>query len=372
MAAPIRVSVVVPVYNTEAYLERCVLSVVQQSYENLEIILVDDGSTDGSAALCRRWARADRRVRCVRQENAGLGPARNSGMEAADAAYITFLDADDWFEPTFIEKILGAMTDTGSDVGLCDLYYVDSASLARQTVRLRFDQRVMASCDDRSVLNKSRLFACGKIYRKALLRACDFRFPAIAYEDSCIPALIARANRVCRVPEPLFNYFRNRPGSLSNDGRKIADIGEGLALLRRTFRALGIYDAYALEYKKIALGQLRFACRKWGAAPDEGTARSLAALAARVGRLCPELAHITHRQVYAFGDQTLAGALDKALPYPAQRADDVAAADWVVAYANARPPALKTARLLTIPPAVPTDDPTSLEFNIAERIMEAF
>jgi glycosyltransferase involved in cell wall biosynthesis len=356
----------------ENYLARCIASVVGQSYGNLDIILIDDGSTEGSADICAEWARRDKRITYIRQDNAGLGAARNSGMRAAKSEYITFLDADDWFEPAFVEKIIGAMLNTGGDIGMCDIYYVDSASMSRQAVRLRFGKHVVSSRDDKSIVNKSRLFAWGKIYKRVLLDKCNFSFPDITFEDICIPLLVARADNICYVPEPLFSYFRNRPGSLSNDYNKIDDICKGLQLLYDKLNEFGMYKEYLLEYKKIMLGQLRFACRKWGALKNEAVTSALLRLEEFVGKTFLELANLTRKKYFAFGDQPLASALDKALPYAEQVVADISNADRVVAFDFDRPRIPRgTARQIIIP-AVAQDakDQVTLEFNIAELIME--
>lgn len=110
------ISVIIPIYNVEAYLEKCVKSVLSQDYGNLEVILVDDGSPDGCPALCDSFAAADSRVKVVHKANAGLGLARNSGMEVATGEYITFVDSDDWWEPNaltpIVDKILAEDADT--------------------------------------------------------------------------------------------------------------------------------------------------------------------------------------------------------------------------------------------------------------------
>ena len=99
------ISVVVPVYNVKQYLDDCMHSIVNQTYENIEIILVDDGSTDGSGELCEEWKGKDSRIRVIHQENGGLSAARNTGIEHAKGSYIAFVDSDDWVSEEYIEKL---------------------------------------------------------------------------------------------------------------------------------------------------------------------------------------------------------------------------------------------------------------------------
>ena len=114
----ILVSVVLPVFNVEKYLDRCLKSVTEQTYKNLDIILVDDGSTDSSSAKCDQWAEKDNRIRVIHKNNAGLGRARNTGIDYAKGEYIYFLDSDDYITDTAIEKMLEDATKHGSEIVL--------------------------------------------------------------------------------------------------------------------------------------------------------------------------------------------------------------------------------------------------------------
>lgn len=105
------ISVIVPVYNAEKYLDRCVESIVAQTYKNLEIILVDDGSTDNSPAICDAWAKKDSRIRVIHKKNGGVSSARNAGLDACTGDYIGFADADDWMEPDMYEVLIGNAKD---------------------------------------------------------------------------------------------------------------------------------------------------------------------------------------------------------------------------------------------------------------------
>ena len=103
------ISVIVPVYKVERYLDRCVQSIVDQTYRNLEIILVDDGSPDSCPDMCDAWIAKDYRIRVIHQENQGLGAARNSGIESSTGELIGFVDSDDWLEPTMYEALFNSL-----------------------------------------------------------------------------------------------------------------------------------------------------------------------------------------------------------------------------------------------------------------------
>ena len=113
------ISVVIPVYNVEKYLQRCVTSVTEQSYSNLEIILVDDGSVDNSGAICDDFAKKDKRIRVIHKENEGLGLTRNVGIKAATGNYICFIDSDDYIAREYIETIYSDLKKSSADVCYC-------------------------------------------------------------------------------------------------------------------------------------------------------------------------------------------------------------------------------------------------------------
>lgn len=113
------VSIIVPVYNTEKYLQECVESICKQSYKNLEIIIINDGSTDSSGKICDEFARKDSRIQVIHKKNEGVSVARNIGLEIAQGQYIGFIDSDDLCEPRLYEKLYTAMVDTKADIAFC-------------------------------------------------------------------------------------------------------------------------------------------------------------------------------------------------------------------------------------------------------------
>lgn len=118
------ISIIVPVYKVEAYLDRCVSSLVEQSYTNLEILLVDDGSPDNCPMMCDAWAEKDSRVRVIHSQNGGPSRARNIGMAAANGELISFVDSDDWIAPELIERLFAAIQEEQSDIAVCTVKMV--------------------------------------------------------------------------------------------------------------------------------------------------------------------------------------------------------------------------------------------------------
>ena len=131
------ISVVVPVYNVENYLDRCVASLIAQTYANLEIILVDDGSPDACPALCDEWAQRDKRIVVIHKENGGLSDARNVGVLAAHGSHIGFVDSDDYVAPDMYESLYSHMRETEAEVAICGVadVYFDHTDTPAQTIR---------------------------------------------------------------------------------------------------------------------------------------------------------------------------------------------------------------------------------------------
>ena len=123
------ISVIVPIYNVEKYLDRCVDSIINQTYKNLEIILVDDGSPDNCPQMCDDYAKKDSRIKVVHKENGGLSDARNVGMEVATGEYVSFIDSDDYISLDFYETLLETIVDNDSDIVECGVvkFYEDNS-----------------------------------------------------------------------------------------------------------------------------------------------------------------------------------------------------------------------------------------------------
>lgn len=191
------ISVIIPVYNTEKYLDRCVGSLISQSISNIEIVLVDDGSTDGSPAICDNYALKDSRIRVIHKENAGQGLARNDGMKAAKGKYICFLDSDDYYESDTCEILSAIMDSTGAD--MCSFGYqiddkdgnvvttfpVKAREYCGQEIR---DSFILHFFGDTPLEDDLRgVFSCMSVFRKDLLEKNAISFPServVSSEDA--------------------------------------------------------------------------------------------------------------------------------------------------------------------------------------------
>ena len=235
------VSVIIPVYNTEPYLAECLTSVLAQTFPDFEAIIVDDGSTDGSAAIIREFAGRDSRIVTLKQENKGLSEARNTGMEIAKGDWITFIDSDDMVAPDFLQKLLDAAKACHADIACSGkLHFENSAEIARNTATQAVSQTVALTpaeaLTNALYQNDSPDYsAWNKLYAAKFWKSR--RFPAGKYfEDmATIPQVFLDAEAVAFVPEPLYLYRRRSTSILatSYDRKKaeLLDIAESVCPL---------------------------------------------------------------------------------------------------------------------------------------------
>ena len=205
------VSVIVPVYNAEAYLEQCLESLLGQTYGNTEILLVDDGSTDGSGALCDAYAAKDARIKTLHKENGGASSARNAGLREATGDYIYFLDSDDHIEPTLLEKLLLSAKENDADLVFFDAWALDEntgrISETNYNHRERYAPDTGKNLMAKMVANKDFHMGVWQLfYRKAFLDRTQLRFvEGIIYEDFLFTCRVyCLAERVSYVPEFLY------------------------------------------------------------------------------------------------------------------------------------------------------------------------
>ena len=205
------ISVIVPVYKVEEYLDRCVQSIVDQTYRNLEIILVDDGSPDNCPAMCDAWAAKDSRIKVIHKENGGLSDARNAGMAVATGLYIGFVDSDDWLDAQMYDCLYEAMTRTSADIASCG---------ARRVWLNGKPAQELLSINNSCVLEKDAamealLTAQGivqtvwnKLYKRNVLEGILFPVGLIHEDEFWSWQVIAQACRVVTLKETYYNYLQ--------------------------------------------------------------------------------------------------------------------------------------------------------------------
>lgn len=203
------ISIIVPVYNVKNYIEKCLDSICGQTYRNLEVIVVDDGSTDGSGALCDAYARKDNRIRVVHRENGGLSAARNEGLDMATGEYIGFVDSDDWIDPDMYQFLYDLLVTHDADVSVCS-HYVESPRKIK--IKYASDQVLDLSMPDAIRLlvedNIIRNYAWDKLYKRSLFDD-GLRFPQNRwFEDLAIMyRVFYRTRKVVMKGHPKYHYM---------------------------------------------------------------------------------------------------------------------------------------------------------------------
>ncbi len=214
------ISVVVPVFNVEKYLDHCILSVLNQTYKNLEIILVNDGSTDTCSVMCDQYAIYDSRIKVVHKFNEGLSSARNVGLEIATGKYVTFVDSDDSVTEDYIEVLYDALKKTNSQITIGDFLNVKSEEfvIKRDTILNEsfqiFSPREAVQKMYNNPLNIHFVTVWGNLYQIDLFKSLRFPFGKIHEDEFLSYKLFFSANRIVYTPNKIYNYF-TRQGSVT-------------------------------------------------------------------------------------------------------------------------------------------------------------
>lgn len=252
----IKVSVIVPVFNVLKYIDKCIASVVNQTFEMWELILIDDGSSDGSEVACDMWSKKDRRIRCIHQKNAGLGPTRMKGIEEAKGKYIFFLDSDDWISEKALELLYEKAEDTDSDIVICDMCLYDERNPDKKTILqmpVTIEPYTNAG-ETPELLYACDTATCNKLYKKDLWEKGKLIQPAHPYEDmSVVNLLTILADRISQVQETLYFYRQNREGNITGEGNNVAYMIQGIEELYQNAVSLNLDKKWEKELNKFAL-----------------------------------------------------------------------------------------------------------------------
>ncbi len=236
--SPEKVSVIVPVYNAERFISSCIDSILNQTYSNLELILVIDGSPDNSAEICHEYGRRDSRIHVLEKENGGAGSARNAGISKAAGDYICFVDADDEIAPDMIEKMMGRVVETHADLCICGFEVQGSGLILNDTKSLRKLQKAVSK--EKLILSiidtsQKRIFgyAWRCLYKRKVITANQIFFPEtikISEDYMFFLNFSFHADTICILPEELYYYKINGSSatakympSLHSDMRSVND-----------------------------------------------------------------------------------------------------------------------------------------------------
>lgn len=258
MADTPKITVILPVYNVEDYLPRCLASIARQTFQDFTVIAVNDGATDRSSEILHQFAETHPNFLVVDQENQGLAAARNTGLSLATGEYISFLDSDDFIAPTFLQELYDACVSNHAEIACCFCYYYYEDLKKRVAHPFRChgvynrEQAITKLLQDLQVQS----YAWNKLYKRSLFTEHNITYPSMAFEDlATTHKLFRQANTVAVIDRPLYYYVQRKTSILKTPNpKKINDFIRAAASIRISLEQDGDYTAH-----KKAFGAL---CRK--------------------------------------------------------------------------------------------------------------
>lgn len=213
------VSVIIPVYCVEEYLDRCVRSVLKQTYSNIEVILVDDGSPDSCGLICDAFAKQDNRVVVVHKENGGLSSARNAGIKVSRGKYISFVDSDDWVSPNFISKLVSIIKNSGAHLAACDFYKTSLVEEKEEDLSMEIaiheNDRFLCALTEKCYAG----YAWNKLFLSQLIKEHNLLFDEKVFNGEDLPFIVeylCYAHKVAYTKAQLYYYYV-RTGSITTN-----------------------------------------------------------------------------------------------------------------------------------------------------------
>lgn len=250
------ISIIIPVYNVEPYIKKCLDSVKAQTFTDFEAIIVDDSSPDGSIKIAMDFVASDPRFKIVTRENGGLSAARNTGIEYAKGKYIAFLDSDDFIAPSFLEKLYNACEENNADMAYCGFtYYIYKNGLKKNQLFIvkdcvmEHDEAVSRIISDHGLHS----YAWNKLYKRTLFTEHNITYPTMYFEDvATSPKTVFYANKLAVVGECLYFYVKRQGSILSTmNVKKINDLLYSVMIVSNFLRRNCEYAPFEKDIKRI-------------------------------------------------------------------------------------------------------------------------
>lgn len=204
------ISIIVPVYNVDLFLERCIESIVKQTYKNLEIILIDDGSTDKSALICDNWEKKDQRIKVIHKENGGLSDARNCGMQEMHGEYVLFVDSDDWIEQEMIEILYLKLKEKSADICECKFRRVSTEMVHKNNYRnscITVLEVTHMESVKKCIKQEIQPVVWNKIYKQDVIKDTYFPVGKCNEDEFWTYKVIDKCKKIIQIDCVLYNYF---------------------------------------------------------------------------------------------------------------------------------------------------------------------
>lgn len=219
-----KITIIVPIYKVENYINKCVDSILAQTHQNLEIILVDDGSPDRCPKICDDYCRRDKRVRCIHKKNGGLSDARNAGLDVATGDYIMFVDGDDYIVSNMIEKMHSALVEADADISICNFCYVDpdgKYDYAEENKNLPVRDEVIQAGDVLKIKLKEDkswywVIACCKLYKKSIFDGLRFIVGKLHEDEFLLHEVFLNAGKVACLSDKFYFYQQRKDSIMGN------------------------------------------------------------------------------------------------------------------------------------------------------------
>lgn len=247
----VEISIIVPVYNVERYLERCILSVLNQDFENWELILIDDGSYDKSGEICDLFSKKDSRINVIHQNNRGQAAARNRGIDVSNGNYISFLDSDDSIMQCFLSTLLKTSKSLNCDIVACGINFINSKAEKGHSSRNITEETPDQALFDLFSDKYFRFEVWNKLYKRKIFSNLRFKDGQLHEEVYLTPRAILLANRLAYIDTPLYNYLVSREGNTNSSFnlKRLALIDEFKSLIK-----------YLNELKKVEIANIAQVC----------------------------------------------------------------------------------------------------------------
>ena len=246
------ISIIVPIYNTERYLERCLESIINQEYKNLEIILINDGSEDNSIDICEKYKKTDNRIIIINKEHTGVSDTRNVGLKNATGEYIGFVDSDDYINKEMFKQLIEGAEKFKCDISMCDLIETNSfknevCEYKSKNVLMNKKEALEQLLYDKNIGN----YMTVKLFRRELME--DIKFPENTfYEDIYVAyKLFQKANNILYIPIPMYNYYQRKDSIVNNVTiqsiqQYLKAVFERYYDLKKTSRGITLYNVYSI------------------------------------------------------------------------------------------------------------------------------
>lgn len=281
------ISVIVPVYNVEKYIERCIVSIVEQTYKNLEIILVDDGTPDKSGVICDEWAQRDNRIVVYHKQNGGLSDARNYGTVKANGELITYIDSDDYVLPEYVEYLYNNLVAYDADISCCDfecVYKADRNLKFKENDKIINVDKVTGknACYDlmAGIYWQYYVVAYGKLYKKQIIDKYQYPIGRYHEDEATTYKYLYSADYVVKGDKKLYAYYQNAAGITHNKSERnhrdvVWALNERSAFFKEkqdrkmeilswsSLMSYYIYRNYDGRPKRFNKEVYKFACQHW-------------------------------------------------------------------------------------------------------------